>query len=45
MEEYGKYLDKVELIEGVQNSWAQCNMLLQDRYLIKDNLRDLLYNA
>lgn len=42
MEEYGKYLDKVELIEGVQNSWAQCNMLLQDRYLIKDKLENFL---
>lgn len=42
MEEYGKYLDKVELIEGVPNSWAQCNMLLQDRYLIKDKLEYFL---
>lgn len=42
MEEYGKYLDKVELIEGVGNSWAQCNMLLQDRYLIKDKLDNFL---
>ena len=45
MEEYGQLIERVELIEGAGASWADCNMLLQDRYLIKDNLRDLLYNA
>lgn len=45
MEEYGQFIERVELIEGAGASRADSNMLLQDRYLIKDNLRDLLYNA